>query len=156
MTNPSDQAGTEATMEVLPTDECFRLLGTHELGRLGFNAEHYPLIFPVNYALDGTTLVIRTASETILQAAEHANVTFQVDEVDRRTRSGWSVLVRGLAEEVTSAHRAELVERTRASGVQPWAPGEHGRWMRIIPQGISGRRIVPGSLPPPFEPGSYF
>ena len=106
--------------------------------------------------LDRDVIVVRTQPGTKLSAAGHANVSFEVDDIDRRTRSGWSVLVRGLAEEVTSAHGAEMVERTRASGVQPWATGEHGRWMRIIPQGISGRRIVPGELPPPFEPGSYF
>ena len=38
MTNPSDQGASEATMHVPPTDECYRLLSTHELGRLGFNA----------------------------------------------------------------------------------------------------------------------
>jgi nitroimidazol reductase NimA-like FMN-containing flavoprotein (pyridoxamine 5'-phosphate oxidase superfamily) len=150
MTNPRDPELVE-----LDADECYRLLATHEIGRLGVNAEHYPLIFPVNYALDRGVIVIRTHPGTKLTAAGHANVTFEVDEIDRRTRTGWSVLVRGLAEEVTSAHRAELVERTRASGVQPWAPGEHGRWMRIIPQAISGRRIVPGELPPPFGPGGY-
>ena len=140
----------------LDGEECYRLLATHEIGRLGVNAEHYPLIFPVNYALDRGVLVIRTHPGTKLTAAGQANVSFEVDEIDRRTRTGWSVLVRGLAEELTSAHGAELIERTRRSGVQPWAPGEHGRWMRIIPQGISGRRIVPGELPPPFEPGAYF
>ena len=143
------------TMQVIPADECYRLLATQELGRLGVIAEHYPLIVPVNYGLDGTTVVIRTHPGTTLSAASPANVTFEVDDIDRRTRSGWSVLVHGLAEEVTNAHRAELVERTRTSGAQPWAPGEHGRWLRVIPQGISGRRIVPGELPPPFEPGAY-
>jgi hypothetical protein len=84
-----------------------------------------------------------------------AIVTFEVDEIDRRTRTGWSVLVRGLAEELSSAHRAELIERTTHSGVKPWAPGEHERWLRIIPQGISGRRIVPAELPPPFGQSAY-
>jgi hypothetical protein len=27
-------------------------------------------------------------------------------------------------------------------------PGDHGHWMRLIPHAISGRRIVPGQLPP--------
>jgi hypothetical protein len=139
----------------LDADECYRLLATQEIGRLGVNTALYPLIFPVNYALDRGVIVIRTHPGTKLTAAGHANVSFQVDEIDRRTRSGWSVLVRGLAEELTSAHGAELIERTRASGVRPWAPGEHGRWLRIIPQGIGGRRIVPGELPPPFEDASY-
>ncbi|HEY7815728.1 MAG TPA: hypothetical protein VIC62_20960, partial [Nakamurella sp.] len=61
----------------------------------------------------------------------------------------------GLAEEVGAEHRPELVARTQASGVTPWAPGEHGNWLRIIPQHISGRRIVPGELPPVLDPRAY-
>ncbi|WP_409331833.1 pyridoxamine 5'-phosphate oxidase family protein [Trujillonella humicola] len=144
-----------ATMHVIPPDECYRLLATHEIGRLGLNAEHFPIIVPVNYALDGTTIVIRTQPGSKLAAARHANVAFEVDEVDRRTRSGWSVLVRALAEEVGEEHRAELVARTRATDVRPWAPGEHGHWLRLIPQEVSGRRIVPGELPPAVDPRAY-
>jgi nitroimidazol reductase NimA-like FMN-containing flavoprotein (pyridoxamine 5'-phosphate oxidase superfamily) len=140
-------AAGDPTMHAIPTEECYRLLATQQIGRLGLNAEHYPLIFPVNYAVDGTTLIIRTHAGTILRAAEHANVSFEVDEVDGRTRSGWSVLARGQAEEVGAAHRADLVARTKASGVEPWAPGEKGHWLRIIVHQISGRRIVPGELP---------
>jgi nitroimidazol reductase NimA-like FMN-containing flavoprotein (pyridoxamine 5'-phosphate oxidase superfamily) len=145
----------DATMHVIPADECYRLLGTREVGRIGVNAEHYPLILPVNYALDGSTVVIRTHAGTILRAAEHANVTFEVDEIDQRTRSGWSVLVRGQAEEVGEAHRAELVERTRAAGSEPWAPGDKGHWLRLIPHDIAGRRIVPGELPFPVDHRAY-
>jgi hypothetical protein len=150
MDNPTDRQLLE-----LSADECYRLLRTQQIGRLGVNATHYPLIFPVNYALDRDVIVMRMAAGTKLAAADHANVSFEVDEIDQRTRSGWSVLVRGLAEEVTSAHRAELIARTEATGVTPWAPGEHGHWMRLIPQAISGRRIVPGQLPPAFEDAGY-
>ena len=146
---------TDATMETLPADECYRLLSTQEIGRIGVNAEHYPLILPVNYAVDGSTLVIRTHPGTVLRAAEHANVTFEVDEIDRATRSGWSVVVRGQAEEVGPEHRQEIVSRTLATGVEPWAPGEHGHWVRLIVHDISGRRIVPGQLPPPVDPRAY-
>ena len=155
MTNAPGSAASEATMQVIPSEECYGLLATHELGRIGVNAEHYPLIFPVNYGLDGTTLVIRTSPAIVLRASQHANVTFEVDEVDRRTRSGWSVLVRGTAEEVGEEHRAELVARTVAAGVTPWAPGEKGNWLRLIPHDISGRRIVPGELPPAVDPRAY-
>jgi hypothetical protein len=81
--------------------------------------------------------------------------TQQIDSIDEATRSGWSVWIRALAEEVTPEHRAELVERTNSSGVTPWAPGEHGSWLRLIPHAISGRRIVPGELPPPFPDAAY-
>jgi uncharacterized protein len=146
---------SDTTLRVLDADECYALLKTHQIGRLGVNAEHYPLIFPVNYAVDRGVIVIRTDADTKLTAADHANVTFEVDEIDIRTRSGWSVLVRGLAEEVTAAFGAELIERTRAAGAQPWAPGERGRWLRLIPHAISGRRLVPGELPPAFGPEGY-
>lgn len=142
-------------LRVIAPEECYRLLATEEIGRLGVNAEHYPLIFPVNYALDGSVIVIRTDPGTRLSTADHANVTFEVDQIDRRTRTGWSVLVRGVAETLTHQHGADLIERSHASGVQPWAPGDHGQWMRLIPQAISGRRIVAGELPPAFEPGAY-
>lgn len=105
--------------------------------------------------MDRTTVVIRTAPRTKLTAADHADVTFEVDEIDRRTRSGWSVLVRAVAEEVGPEHRADIVARTEATGVTPWAPGEHGRWLRLIPTSVTGRRIVPGELPPAVDPRAY-
>jgi nitroimidazol reductase NimA-like FMN-containing flavoprotein (pyridoxamine 5'-phosphate oxidase superfamily) len=142
-------------LQTLSAEECDRLLGTQQIGRLGVIAEHYPLIFPVSYARDRQIIVLRMDEGTKLAAANHANVTFEVDQIDQRDRTGWSVLVRGLAEEVTSSYGAELIERTRAAGTDPWAPGEHGHWMRLIPHAISGRRIVPGTLPPVYEPGAY-
>src|SRR3954471_3662002 len=110
---------TAGSLDVIPAEECYELLATHEVGRIGVTAEHHPLIIPVNYGMDGRTIVIRTHPGTTLSAAAHANVAFEVDEIDRTTRTGWSVLVRGLAEEVGPEHRTELVARTHASGVQP-------------------------------------
>jgi uncharacterized protein len=145
---------TDPTMHVIPAEECYRLLAAHEFGRIGVIAEHYPLILPVNYRLDGTTVVIRTHQGTILHAAEHANVTFQVDEIDRASRSGWSVLVRATAEEVGEEHRAEMLARTHESGVEPWAPGDKEHWLRLVSHEITGRRILPGELPP-LDPRAY-
>ena len=67
--------------------------------------------------------------------------SFEVDELHPSDRTGWSVLIRGLAELVTPAHDTELAARTRSSGATPWAPGDKTSWLRIIPHGISGRRI---------------
>jgi len=75
-------------LQILSDDDCYRLLATQQIGRLGVNAEHYPLIFPVNYALDHGVIVIRTDAGTKLAAANHANVTFEVDQIDQQTRSG--------------------------------------------------------------------
>ena len=144
-----------AHLQHLSQDECFALLATQEIGRIGINAEHYPLIFPVNYALDHGVIVIRSGPGTKLTHASHANVTFEVDEINQGQRSGWSVLVRGLAEELTDHHRDALIERTKAAAKEPWAPGEHGHWLRLIPHAVSGRRLAAGELPPIFEPAAY-
>ena len=145
----------EPSMEEISTDDCWMLMGTQEVGRLGVYARHYPLVVPVNYGLDRRIVVLRTSEGTKLAAAAHANVTFEVDQIDPATRSGWSVLVRGLAEEVTDAHRAELVRATREAGADPWAPGEHEHWLRIIPHAVTGRRIARGELLPAFEDAGY-
>ncbi len=152
VTTSDDQSGR---LQELTEDECSALLATRQIGRLGFNAENYPLIFVVNYGLDRGVVVIRTHPGTMLHNANHANVTFEVDEIDEHNRAGWSVLIRGLAEEVTGTHHADLVARTHASSVQPWAPGDYGRWIRLIPHHITGRRIIPGELPPIFPRGAY-
>lgn len=150
-----DEDRSAAQLQELTYDECIELLQTQEIGRLAVNAEHYPLIFPVNYGLDHDVVVIRTDRGTKLALSSHANVCFEVDAIDQRNRSGWSVLIKGLAEELTPEHRAEMIERTKASAAEPWAPGERGHWVRLIPHAVSGRRIVPGELPPIFEPAAY-
>lgn len=139
--------GAAGSLDVIPVEECYELLGRQEVGRLGVVAGDRPFVVPVNYALDGRTIVVRTHPGATLTAASDATVAFEVDEIDRVSRRGWSVLVSGPAEVVGPDHRADLIERTEAAGATPWAPGEHGVWLRITPQQISGRRIVPGQLP---------
>lgn len=145
----------DRAFEVVPADECRRLLATRQLGRIGLAGGRFPLILPVNYAMDGDVIVVRSDSRSILAAADHGRVAFEVDEIDERTRSGWSVLAQAVAQEVTAADRDDLLARTRASGVEPWAPGDRGHWIRLVPLHLTGRRVVPGRLPPPFEEGSY-
>ena len=152
---PGHDTERDAAFVVVPADECRTLLATRQLGRIGLVGGSFPLILPVNYVLDGDAVVIRTDSPKITASADHTRVAFEVDDIDERTRSGWSVLVQALAEEVTGARRDELVERLRTAGGTPWAPGEHGHWIRLIPKVVTGRRIVPGQLPPPFEDAGY-
>jgi len=152
---PGHDTERDAAFVVVPADECRTLLATRQLGRIGLAGGSFPLILPVNYVLAGDAVVIRTDSPKITASADHTRVAFEVDDVDERTRSGWSVLVQALAEEVTGARRDELVERLRTAGGTPWAPGEHGHWIRLIPKVVTGRRIVPGRLPPPFEDAGY-
>lgn len=113
------------------------------------------MILPVNYGLDGDVVVVRTAPGPLLWAADHANVCFQVDEVDVDTRSGCTMLVRGLAERVGDGHRPETVARTQQQASTPWAPGDRDELLRIIPRRVEGRRIVPQEQQPSGEAAAY-
>lgn len=143
-------------MDALSHSECCQLLTTRSVGRIGVIIDQYPLIIPVNYAMDEQTVVIRTAPGTVVARANQARVTFQVDEFDYTDNSGWSVLMRGQAKVLTVQDRGELIHRTLETGVSPWAPGERDLWIRIHPHGLSGRRIKPGEgLEWPFGFAAY-
>lgn len=119
-----------------------QLLATHEVGRLAVIEDRQPLVFPVNYVLDGDAVVVRTSSGTKLYAATRAPVAFEVDDLDRDRRTGWNVLLTGVAQEVTDLDRPDLIERLRAIALEPWPPGDKPELLRLAPTTVSGRRIT--------------
>jgi len=130
----------------LTDDECRKLLGERHLGRLALVDADGPVILPVNYTLDEGSVVFRTDPGSKLDAAAAgATVAFEVDAADERDRTGWSVVVRGQAGEVSEP--ADL-ERLRTLPLYPWAPGAKARYVRIRPTSVTGRRItLPADLP---------
>jgi len=131
----------------LTEDECRKLLGERHLGRLALVDADGPVILPVNYTLDEGAVVFRTDPGSKLDpaAAGATTVAFEVDAVDERDRTGWSVVVRGRAGEVSEP--ADL-QRLRALPLYPWAPGAKARYVRIRSASVTGRRIaLPADLP---------
>lgn len=145
----------DVATEVIDVDECMRLLATQSVGRLAVVAGRYPRIIPVNFALDQGIVVFRTGPGTKLDAAQHRNVAFEVDEVDLAGRSGWSVLVTGMAEVVTDRHSDEVVERSQGLAIDPFESGEKRHWVRILPDEVTGRRITPDELLDPTDARGY-
>ena len=94
---------TEGSLESLTESECIDLLATHHAGRLAVVVEDRPLIFPVNYALGDRIMAMRTADGTKLAAARNAHVAFEIDGYDPDAGRGWSVLVQGVAYDITEA-----------------------------------------------------
>jgi uncharacterized protein len=126
----------------LDRDQCLRLLADDEIGRLAVIAGNTPAIFPVNYALDGETIVFRTDTGTKLAHGPRARVSFEVDGFDHTRRTGWSVVATGRLEEVTH-YDAATFDRVRRLAIVPWAGGEKAHWMRLVPDRVTGRRIDP-------------
>jgi nitroimidazol reductase NimA-like FMN-containing flavoprotein (pyridoxamine 5'-phosphate oxidase superfamily) len=119
------------------------LLATRQVGRLGFISGGGPEILPVNYALDGDAVVFATATGAKLWGTTRAAVVFEVDDTDTAAREGWSVVIHGVAQEVTEAENAALVDRIRELAPTPWPPGERPHLVRVAPASMTGRRVLP-------------
>jgi len=116
------------------------LLATASVGRVGLLVAGRPEILPVNFALDGETVLFRTAEGTVLDQASLSVVAFEVDHVDDQAHSGWSVLVQGTAQFIGDAIDPTS-ERLRRLSLITWAPGRRQRWFKIQPDKVTGRRL---------------
>ena len=136
---PVDHAG----LEILPYDECLRLLSTVPVGRVSFLADGEIVVLPVNHVMDGHDPVFRTARGSKLSAAEGQDVVaFEADGYQEPTMTGWSVLVNGRAHAI---YEEPEIQRLSRLGLRSWVcAADRPFWIRIRPASISGRRI-PGA-----------
>jgi len=128
-------------IEEIPVEECFGLLETKSVGRLVIVVADEPDVFTVNYIVDGTNLVFRTEYGLKLMQSVLQRIAFQVDDIDETRREGWSVVLRGVGEEISE----DLVDRTAAARdaiLETWAAGYRERWVRVVPRIVTGRRLV--------------
>jgi uncharacterized protein len=127
-------------IEILSEEECLGILRSHSIGRIALTDHGQPLVFPVNYAADSQAVVFRTAPGMKLSEAPMSKVAFEVDEVDAEGGVAWSVLVQGVAYEITEAID-RLSNELRQLVVAPMAPGDREHWVAVFRRQISGRRF---------------
>jgi nitroimidazol reductase NimA-like FMN-containing flavoprotein (pyridoxamine 5'-phosphate oxidase superfamily) len=128
-------------LEVLPREECLRLLGTATLGRVAITSGALPTILPVNFLLEGEQILIRTGRGTKLDAAtKNAVVAFEVDQIDPIYHTGWSVVVTGRARDLTGWPEVDHLPRLPAR----WVPRttREVRLIAISVDLVTGRRIT--------------
>jgi len=144
---PDPEQHLVATMETLTKQECLDLLATVTVGRVGLVVDDRPEVLPVNFALDGDTILFRTAEGTVLNEASLRVVAFEADQLEPANHSGWSVMAQGLARDIGDAIDPTS-ERLRRLSVVTWAPGIRQHWFQIRPDKITGRRlrVVPDAL----------
>jgi len=116
-------------------------LARARFARLAFVDGEQPLIFPVNVAVDKDDhIVFRTAGGTALAGLDGRRVAVEVDAHDPGLRTGWSILVCGVARDISAAPDPEAA-RLRALPVDCWAPGPRDRTFAVLPLSITGRVI---------------
>lgn len=120
----------------LSVEECWELLAGERLGRLAYRLVDEVHVVPLNYAVDGRTILFRThAGNKLLAAALETDVGFEIDWYDEV--SAWSVLARG------RLRRLEEWERHRVDdlGLVSWVPERRTEAIELDPDVVTGRRF---------------
>lgn len=119
------------------------LLATIPIGRVVFSRDALPAIRPVNHLVevDGR-IIVRTRLTSMLTSAVRGNsdvvVAYQGDEIHPHRRTGWSVVVTGLARPVTDPERIARYEQL----LRPWVDQVTDSVIEIEPSIVSGIRLV--------------
>jgi nitroimidazol reductase NimA-like FMN-containing flavoprotein (pyridoxamine 5'-phosphate oxidase superfamily) len=118
----------------LDVDECWELLEGEEFGRLAYRLVDEVHIVPINYIVDGRSLLFRTSSgNKLLAAALHSDVALEIDWHD--DTAAWSVVARG--------HLARLEEdqehRVDDLRLHPWVPTLKYDVVELVPETVTGR-----------------
>jgi nitroimidazol reductase NimA-like FMN-containing flavoprotein (pyridoxamine 5'-phosphate oxidase superfamily) len=139
---PPGQGGPSRhpVFQSLTPAECYDLLSPGGVGRIVFNAADGPVVLPVNFALMGRTVVVRTGVDTQLAAHLDCQAAFEADRLDEALSQGWSVLVTGRAVRVKKEEQVRRLEE--GTRLEPWAGGARDVYVQIMPARISGRRIT--------------
>lgn len=93
---------------------------------------------PVNYAVHGHDVVVRTSPEGILaRYADGAELLFEVDLVDEERWNGWSVVARGRGRIGYDDPHVPPVP----TYVRPWAEGDRTCELHLAWDELSGRKV---------------
>lgn len=135
---PGLDADSAGFFEVLDAQECLELLAAVPVGRLGFTQADEPTILPVTYVHMDRLVVFRTAPDSPLARCAGHRCAFEIDQLDPETGVGWSVLARGMVQQVDP----EL-----GAGLRPWAGGPRPLVLGLQIDHVSGR-VVSRPEPP--------
>ncbi len=137
------------------TDEAFALLarGGQHVGRLVITVGGQPVIFPLNFAVDGEAIVFRTQTGTKLTGITRSLATFEVDDIDA-SGQGWTVAFEGLAQELLDADPETLRERIAAIELDSWPGGDRPHVVRIRPYRVHGAAWTSAPVPAAAGTGS--
>ncbi|MCH7230566.1 pyridoxamine 5'-phosphate oxidase family protein [Glycomyces sp. L485] len=133
---------TQRNLVELDRAQALGLLERAPFGRVAFISEGFPTIRPYNHVVVDGEIIVHTRQSTAFAQAviESAGleVAFQADEIEPHHRLGWSVVVSGIASEMTDRRRAEPLARQ----VRTWIDHPMNTVIVIKPQVVSGFRLT--------------
>lgn len=127
-----------AAVERLAPDDCWDLLDQTNVGRLAVLVDGHPDVFPVNYVLDGDSIVFRTGAGTKFWSTMTSSCALEIDGYEPVSEKAWSVVARGRAHVILDRREKAVVD---ALGLDPWQPGTKDNYLRLAPEALTGRRF---------------
>lgn len=128
-------------VEVIGEPTCRALLGVADFGRLAVQGGSAPEVFPVNFRYDGEAIFIRTGPGTKLGAARRLPATIEIDGIEPTEQTGWSVVAKGMLDEVTPDDE-DAWRQAQHADPSPWAGGDRRHVLRLRVRQLSGRRLL--------------
>lgn len=128
-------------LQVLDFDDCLERTRSMPMGRVAFHDRGDFAVLPVTHVVDNLTIAFRARWDSRLaETVREGAVAFEVDDFDPISRTGWSVLFRGVATTVDDDAECRRLEELLDS---PWegAP-EENFWIRIRPEEVTGRELA--------------
>jgi nitroimidazol reductase NimA-like FMN-containing flavoprotein (pyridoxamine 5'-phosphate oxidase superfamily) len=136
------QSEAEELLQPLDDDQCRRLLGSVQFGRVAVVEGGRPLIVVLNHVVDGNDVLFRTRADARLARLTDGRIvhaSFEVDSALPLGASGWSVIAVGhLARE----HDEERQARARST-IKAWAEGDRDVVLRLEVHEVTGRSVGP-------------
>ncbi len=116
------------------------LLEQTSFARVGVSVDALPAILPVTITLLDERIVFRTVPGTKLAMASQGSIlAVEADGYDETVGEGWSVLVRGVATELTLP---SALDRARAQLAGSWIDGETAEhYVAVSCDLVTGRRL---------------
>lgn len=136
--------GTEENgIHKLDRAESWAKLESQALGRLVTSVGDHMDIFPINYVIDGESIVFRTAEGNKLsELTINQHVLFEADHFD--DDAAWSVVVHGTAARLEDDEEIKSAEELM---LEPMIPTMKRNFVKITPAKITARSFARGGEP---------
>ncbi|MCB5273948.1 hypothetical protein BJG92_01474 [Arthrobacter sp. SO5] len=127
----------------LTDEQNWKLIEGTKHGRLVVTVAGEPDIFPVNYAVGGRKLYLRTApGNKLAEVTINSKVLFETDGI--LSDEAWSVVLHGTARVLETSAEIAVAE---ALGLKPWVPTVKDYYVEIEPTKLTGRHFQFGEHP---------
>jgi nitroimidazol reductase NimA-like FMN-containing flavoprotein (pyridoxamine 5'-phosphate oxidase superfamily) len=129
---------SKSAIESLTVDECWKLMATADLGRVGVVNDGGVDIFPVSFLVKDQVIYFSSApGAKLMEMTRHPRVAFEADGIADRRR--WSVVVRGEAKRLGFDSE---IEESGVRSLRSMMPTAEWNYVRIEPRLVTGRRFT--------------